>query len=86
MGRGALWLRLALSAAFGVTVFCAAAEPAAAQGSRELAAANLAGVVDPPMAEWIDAHKGPGAVVGDIDPERLTQVRCDLPALEHRRL
>jgi len=24
--------------------------------------------------------------VGDIDPERLTQVRCDLPALEHRRL
>jgi nitrilase len=28
---------------------------------------------------------GPGVVVGDIDPERLVQVRRDLPALEHRR-
>jgi nitrilase len=30
--------------------------------------------------------EGPGVVVGYIDPERLAQVRRELPALEHRRL
>jgi CubicO group peptidase (beta-lactamase class C family) len=56
-------LRLASAVAFAATAFCAAAEPAAAQTRPELTAANIAGVVDPPMAEWIDNHKGPGAVV-----------------------
>jgi CubicO group peptidase (beta-lactamase class C family) len=56
-------LRFAFSVAFAAMAFCAAADTAAAQAPRELTAAGLAGVVDPPMAEWIDAHKGPGAVV-----------------------
>jgi predicted amidohydrolase len=31
-------------------------------------------------------EEGPGIVVGAVEPERLAQVRCDLPALQHRRL
>jgi nitrilase len=31
-------------------------------------------------------EEGPGIVIGAVEPERLTQVRCDLPALQHRRL
>ena len=30
--------------------------------------------------------RGPGVVVGDIDRERLAQLRKSLPALEHRTL
>jgi deaminated glutathione amidase len=30
--------------------------------------------------------EGPGVIVGDIDPERIAQVRRELPALMHRRL
>ena len=30
--------------------------------------------------------RGPGVVVGDIDPERIASVRESLPALQHRRL
>jgi CubicO group peptidase (beta-lactamase class C family) len=41
--------------------FCAAAPPP--QEPLELTAANLASVIDPLMAEWIDKRKGPGAVV-----------------------
>ena len=31
-------------------------------------------------------EEGPGIVIGTVDPERLLQVRSDLPALQHRRL
>jgi predicted amidohydrolase len=31
-------------------------------------------------------EEGPGIVIGAVDPERLLQVRRDLPALQHRRL
>ena len=43
-------------------------------------------LIDPWGVVLAERDEGPGVVVGDIDPERLTQVRCDLPALEHRRL
>src|ERR1700682_4332734 len=49
-----------LSIGFGVMAFGAAADAALLP---ELTEANLAGVVDPLMAEWIVKHKGPGAVV-----------------------
>jgi CubicO group peptidase (beta-lactamase class C family) len=55
-------LRIALSVVFGMTAFRAAADTPA-PAPRELTAAGVAGVVDPLMAEWIDTHKGPGAVV-----------------------
>jgi CubicO group peptidase (beta-lactamase class C family) len=51
-------LRLALTVVFAVV-----ASGADAQTRLELTEANLASVVDPLMAEWIDKHKGPGAVV-----------------------
>src|SRR5450432_3718047 len=41
----------------------AGADAAAPRTRLELTADNLASVVDPLMAEWIDKHKGPGAVV-----------------------
>jgi CubicO group peptidase (beta-lactamase class C family) len=56
-------LRIAFSVVFGMTAFRAAADTPAPPAPRELTAANVAGVVDPPMAEWIGEHKGPGAVV-----------------------
>ncbi|HEV2979758.1 MAG TPA: carbon-nitrogen hydrolase family protein [Casimicrobiaceae bacterium] len=31
-------------------------------------------------------EEGPGIVIGAVEPERLAQVREDLPALQHRRL
>jgi CubicO group peptidase (beta-lactamase class C family) len=61
--HAARWLRIAFSFAFGMTAFRAAADTPAPPAPRELTAANVAGVVDPPMAEWIENHKGPGAVV-----------------------
>jgi len=36
------------------------------------------------LAEQVE--EGPGIVVGAVDPDRLLQVRRDLPALGHRRL
>jgi CubicO group peptidase (beta-lactamase class C family) len=56
------FLRLALPVVFAVMAFVASVD-AAAQTRLELTAANIAGVVDPLMAEWIDKHQGPGAVV-----------------------
>ena len=56
-------LRIAFSVVFGMTAFGAAADTPAPPAPRELTAANVAGVVDPPMAGWIENHKGPGAVV-----------------------
>src|SRR5664279_2503453 len=55
-----LLARLAFCAVFGAMVFPALADTAP---PRDLTAANVARVVDPLMAGWIDEHKGPGAVV-----------------------
>ena len=35
----------------------------------DLTAANIANMIDPLMAEWIDKHKGPGAVVVVVKPD-----------------
>jgi CubicO group peptidase (beta-lactamase class C family) len=61
--RAARGLRIAFSAVFGLIAFAAAADTPAPPAPRELTAVNIAGVVDPPMAEWIENRKGPGAVV-----------------------
>jgi len=55
--------RFAFSVAFGVVAFRAVADTPVPQAPLELTAANLASVVDPLMAGWIDKRKGPGAVV-----------------------
>jgi CubicO group peptidase (beta-lactamase class C family) len=57
------FLGLAFAVAFGMPALPAAADSPAAQAPLELTADNLAGVIDPLMAEWIGKHKGPGAVV-----------------------
>ena len=49
--------------AFSMEAFRAIADTAVPSTPVELTADNLAGVIDPMMAEWIDKHKGPGAVV-----------------------
>jgi CubicO group peptidase (beta-lactamase class C family) len=56
-------LRLVFPVAFAVMASGAGADTAAAQTRLDLTAENLASVVDPLMTEWIDKHKGPGAVV-----------------------
>jgi CubicO group peptidase (beta-lactamase class C family) len=58
-------LRLALALAFGIPAHAALAEtPAPAKRAPlELNAANIANVLDAPMAEWIEKRNGPGAVV-----------------------
>jgi CubicO group peptidase (beta-lactamase class C family) len=56
-------LRFALSVAFGLMASCAIADTAVSQAPLGLTAANIANMIDPLMAEWIDKHKGPGAVV-----------------------
>ena len=56
-------LLCALFVAVGGVPSRAVAEPPLPQPQLELTQANLAGVVDPLMANWIDKHKGPGAVV-----------------------
>ncbi len=56
-------LRFAFSVAFGMVAFRAVADSPVPQAPLELTAANLASVVDPLMAEWIDKRKGPGAMV-----------------------
>jgi CubicO group peptidase (beta-lactamase class C family) len=35
----------------------------------DLTAANIANMIAPLMAEWIDKHKGPGAVVVVVKPD-----------------
>jgi len=42
-------------------------------------------LIDPWGIVVDERAEGPGVVVGDVDPERIAQVRRDLPALEHRR-
>ena len=63
---------------------CAVAEPPPAQPPLELTAANLAGVVDPLMANWIDKRKGPGAVVVVVKRDALVFAKgygfCDIAA------
>ncbi|MFA6920382.1 MAG: serine hydrolase domain-containing protein [Gallionella sp.] len=61
--RVARFLRFVLSIAFSATAFCAVAGTPAANVPLELTTSNLASVLDPLMAEWINKHKGPGAVV-----------------------
>lgn len=43
-------------------------------------------LVDPWGSVVDELEEGPGVVIGDIDPERIDQVRRELPALAHRRL
>lgn len=43
-------------------------------------------LIDPWGSIVDELEEGPGVVVGDIDPDRIAQVRSDLPALAHRRL
>jgi CubicO group peptidase (beta-lactamase class C family) len=57
------FLRFAFSMVFGMVPLRAAAEAPAPQAPLELTAANLASVIDPLAAKWIDKHKGPGGVV-----------------------
>jgi CubicO group peptidase (beta-lactamase class C family) len=57
------FLRFALSVALSIGTSLAVAESPTPQEPLELTAANIAGVVDPLMAEWIGKRKGPGAVV-----------------------
>src|SRR5215470_1329540 len=61
--HAARFLRFAFSAALGLVAFRAAADSPPRQAPLELTAENLASVIDPLMAEWIDKRKGPGAVV-----------------------
>ncbi len=42
--------------------------------------------IDPWGVVLAEHDEGPGIVMGAVDPERLLQVRRDLPALEHRSL
>ena len=49
--------------ALGMLTFGAAAQTPAPGGHLDLTAENLARVIDPLMAAWVDQHKGPGAVV-----------------------
>jgi predicted amidohydrolase len=43
-------------------------------------------LIDPWGIVQDEFDEGPGVVLGAIDPERLAQVRRDLPALQHRSL
>jgi deaminated glutathione amidase len=43
-------------------------------------------IIDPWGIVVAERAEGPGVVVADIDPERIAQVRRELPALEHQRL
>jgi nitrilase len=43
-------------------------------------------LIDPWGVVVAERDDGPGVIVGDIDPERIAQVRRELPALAHRRL
>src|SRR5229473_1618865 len=67
------FLHLAFSVAFAVMAYRADADEAVPQTRLELTAANLASVVDPLMAEWIDKHQDAGAA--GIDLEALHRYR-----------
>ena len=43
-------------------------------------------LIDPWGSIVDELEEGPGVVIGDIDAERIAQVRRELPALAHRRL
>jgi len=43
-------------------------------------------IIDPWGVVVAELDEGPGIVVADVDPERIAQVRRELPALQHRRL
>ncbi|HVP89015.1 MAG TPA: carbon-nitrogen hydrolase family protein [Casimicrobiaceae bacterium] len=43
-------------------------------------------LIDPWGVVLTERDEGPGVIVGDIDQERMAQVRRELPALAHRRL
>jgi nitrilase len=62
---------------------------AAAQGGTHPGGRRTYGhsvIIDPWGVVVAERDEGPGVIVGDIDPERIAQVRRELPALEHRRL
>ena len=65
------FLCFAFSLVFGMIAFRAVADSPVPQAPLELTAANLASVVDPLMAEWIDKRKGPGAVVVVVKRDAL---------------
>lgn len=64
-----LFLRLAFSVTLGMVTFRAAADAPGPPAPLELTAANLASVIDPVMAAWIDRRNGPGAVVVVVNRE-----------------
>ena len=43
-------------------------------------------LIDPWGVIVAELPEGPGVVVGDIEAERIAQVRRELPALQHRQL
>jgi nitrilase len=43
-------------------------------------------IIDPWGVVVAERDEGPGVIVADIEPERIAQVRRELPALQHRRL
>ena len=62
---------------------------AAAQGGTHANGRRTYGhsiLIDPWGVVLAERDEGPGVIVGDIDPERIAQVRRELPALAHRRL
>jgi CubicO group peptidase (beta-lactamase class C family) len=69
--RAEHFLRAAFAVAFGLVAFRANADTPGPRAPLELTAANLASVIDPLMAEWIDQRKGPGAVVVVVKREGL---------------
>src|SRR5262245_3759548 len=62
---------LALFVAMGVLPAPPVAEPPPPQPPLDLTAANLTGVVDPLMANWIDKRKGPGALVVVVNRDAI---------------
>jgi nitrilase len=62
---------------------------AAAQGGTHPGGRRTYGhsvIIDPWGIVVAERDQGPGVIVADVDPERIAQVRRELPALEHRRL
>ncbi len=62
---------------------------AAAQGGTHANGRKTYGhsvLIDPWGDVVAELATGPGVIVGDIDPDRIAQVRRDLPALGHRRI
>jgi len=62
---------------------------AAAQGGLHASGRRTYGhsvLIDPWGEVLAERDEGPGVIVGDIDPERIAQVRRELPALSHRLL